>query len=272
MQNRIGPSIIGGVYSILQPLVDGLKLLFKLKININFVNTYLFNCLLIFILSISIILILFIPISNKLLILQIPFNLLLILILLLLSSILIIIIGLLSNNKLALLSSLRHFSVLYSYSLSIIIIFFGISFINSSFNLIEIKVNILSWSYLFFNFFLAFWVLIILINEIKKIGFDILESEGELAGGFSIEFSELNFALLVLSEYIYFISFLLILIIVTMPNINLIIILTISLIVILFFRAILPNYRFDYIMTIFWKYFFIFILLSNLLIIFIVLI
>ena len=75
---------------------------------------------------------------------------------------------------------------------------------HASFILIDIKVNLISWSYIYFNFFL-FWILIILVNELKKIGFDLLESEGELAGGFSIEFSELNFALLVLSEYIYFI-------------------------------------------------------------------
>lgn len=45
IQNRFGPSLVGGINTFLQPLVDGLKLLLKLKKNIINVNTYLFNFL-----------------------------------------------------------------------------------------------------------------------------------------------------------------------------------------------------------------------------------
>lgn len=156
IQNRAGPSKIGGIFVLLQPLVDGFKLLLKNKSNIIYSNKYLFNFLFILLLNLALLLIMLVPISNKILLLQLPFNLIWVIIVLLISSILIILIGILSNNKLSILSSLRHFASLYSYSLSIMIIFFGVASLNSSFTLIEIKVNLSTWSYLYFNFFFLF--------------------------------------------------------------------------------------------------------------------
>jgi NADH:ubiquinone oxidoreductase subunit H len=138
----MGPTKTGGIFSIVQPLADGVKLLFKKKKNIIYTNLYLFNFLFILVLNLAIFTLLFIPISNKILLFQLPFNLIFFIIILLLSSILIIIIGFLSNNKLSILSSLRHFASLYSYSLSIIIIFFGVAYVNSSFTIIDVKVNL----------------------------------------------------------------------------------------------------------------------------------
>ncbi len=265
IQSRQGPSLIGGIYSIIQPLVDGLKLLLKVKKKIINTNTYLFNFLFVLLLNLSLYIILFIPFNNKFILMSIEFNLIFIIILLLLTSIITILISWVSNNKLAILSNLRHFSILYSYSLSIIIIFFGIAFINGSFNILNLKLNQINISYILFCYFLFIWILIIFVNELKKIGFDIIESEGELAGGFTIEFSEINFALLILSEYTNFISFLFIILIIFFNNIYIIFIFIIILLLIL--RAILPNIRFDKVMLIFWKYIFILIFLINIFII-----
>lgn len=272
IQNRSGPSIMGGVYSLLQPLLDGLKLLLKTRNLTTYNNNFYLANSIYLILYIAIILIIMIPITNKLILFNNIFIFIYFIIFLLLSSLCLICVSYLTGNNFSLLSNLRHYSLLYSYSLSIIIIFFGVALINSSFSLIEIKVNLLSGSYLYFNFFFILWFLIIIVTEVKKIGFDVIESEGELASGFFIEFSQLNFALLVLSEYIIFVTLLLLLIILLLPNKKIYIYFCLLLILVQILRAILPNYRYDFIIILFWKYIFILILLSTFFIILILLI
>ncbi len=108
------------------------------------INTIIF----ILLLFISFILILITPISNKILLLQIPYNIIYLIIILLISSLLIIISGIINNSKIGLLSSIRHFGVLYSYSLTIIMIFFVVGFINNSLSILNLKITIINGSIL----------------------------------------------------------------------------------------------------------------------------
>ena len=52
---------------------------------------------------------------------------------------------------------------------------------------------------------LLFWI--ILLTEVKKIPFDVTESEAELGSGYLIEYSGIGFALFIISEYSYILLF-----------------------------------------------------------------
>jgi NADH-quinone oxidoreductase subunit H len=165
-----------------------------------------------------------------------------------------------SNNKFGLLGAIRSLALAISYGLSISLIFFGPCYLSSSFNLQVIALdqqNNTLYIYSCLPLALLFWITI--LTEIKKIPFDVSESESELGSGFMIEYSASNFALFIISEYIYIIVLLNLFIILFLGGaIHGIFIYCLKLCSILLFyfviRSILPNFRFDQIMVLHWKY------------------
>ena len=168
-----------------------------------------------------------------------------------------------SNNKFAFIGAIRSIALSISYGLSLSLIFLSPCYLASSFNLREIIIMQQTGWFLFILFpvSLLFWITI--LTEIKKIPFDVGESEAELGSGFLIEYSATNFAIYVISEYIY-----ILLLLVLFTNLFLGGFLIFSFISLFFFciklfililfyfiiRSILPNFRFDQIMILHWKF------------------
>ena len=101
---------------------------------------------------------------------------------------------------------MRSVALSVSYGLSITLIFLTPCFLSSSYNLKEIMVSQQNNSYYIISCLpIAILFYITILTEIKKIPFDVSKSEAELGSEYMIEYSGSNFALFVISEYIYII-------------------------------------------------------------------
>lgn len=236
IQRRRGPNVVG-LFGLLQPLADGLKLLCKKLIlptnsnaklfllspaiilalsligwnvipfgilmvdeqflNINFINGYYIN----------------LSYSNRfeyfkyLLdtqkgVAQIHYTIFFLLGISSLNVYAIIIAGWSSNSKYAFLGSLRSAAQMISYEISIGLVLLPIVLLSKTFNLTEIVVSqkFTGW----FCFPLLPCVIIFFISmlaETNRTPFDLPEAEAELVAGYNVEYSSLIFSMFFLGEY-----------------------------------------------------------------------
>ena len=268
IQRRRGPNVIG-VYGLLQPLSDGLKLLIKEIIlpSSSNKNIFLFSPLLTFLISLLAWAI--IPFDKYATIAELNLGLLYILGISSIGVYGIIMSGWSSNSKYAFLGALRSTAQMVSYEVSLGFIILTIVLCCESFNINEIiffQKNI----WFVTNFFLLFLIFFISgLAETNRHPFDLPEAEAELVSGYNVEYSAMTFALFSLAEYSNML---------VMSSLNVILffggwnsffsILTflpgsfwfgikICIFVILYVvaRAILPRYRYDQLMYLGWKVF-----------------
>jgi NADH-quinone oxidoreductase subunit H len=119
-----------------------------------------------------------------------------------------------SNNKFSFMGSIRSSSQLISYEIPMIIslipIFISqnqpnISIINLSLkSIVELQKNVWDWN-LFLYPLSCFIFLISLFAENNRLPFDVAESETDLVGGFHTEYGSLKFGIFFLSEYCHLI-------------------------------------------------------------------
>ncbi len=200
IQRRRGPNVVG-VYGLLQPLADGLKLLIKETIVPSSANKVLFFIapMITFILSLmgwGVI-----PFNETALLSDINLGILYLFAISSLSVYGIIMSGWSSNSKYAFLGALRSSAQMVSYEVSIGFIMISIVICVGSFNLSEIvyaQKNI--WFIVpFFPIFLMFFVSA--LAETNRHPFDLPEAEAELVSGYNVEYSAMGFALFFLGEY-----------------------------------------------------------------------
>lgn len=198
-QRRKGPNLVG-FWGVLQPLVDGLKLIFKENIIPIKSNNFLFivAALVPFVLSFSSWII--VPLSaapHSDLSVELP-------LLLSFSSIGvygIIFSGWASNSKYAFLGGLRSAAQVISYELAIGFSYLCVVAVSHSMNLMTI---VYSQSIVWFIFPLlpvALIFLIAMLAETNRTPFDLPEAEAELVAGYNVEYSSLLFAFFFLAEY-----------------------------------------------------------------------
>ena len=90
-----------------------------------------------------------------------------------------------------------------------------------------------------------------MLTEIKKIPFDVAKSKAKLRSEYMVEYSGINFALLVLSKYIFIIIAVIVFIILftkVSSTFNFFIKFQLLLFGYLITRSVLPNLRFDQVM------------------------
>ena len=268
IQRRRGPNVIG-VYGLLQPLSDGLKLLIKEIILPSSSNKhiFIFSPMLTFLISLlgwSII-----PFDKYATISELSLGILYLLGISAIGVYGIIMSGWSSNSKYAFLGSLRSTAQMVSYEVSLGFIIITVAICCESFNINEI---IFFQKHIWFVncFYLLFTIFFISgLAETNRHPFDLPEAEAELVSGYNVEYSAMTFALFSLAEY----SNMLI-----MSSLNVILFwggwiapfqfleslpgsfwfsIKICIFVILYVvvRAILPRYRYDQLMFLGWKVF-----------------
>ena len=243
IQHRIGPNITG-IYGILQPIADGLKLLLKEILIPQKSRIILFSLspLISFLLSLSL-WILTLLVDSYL-------GILIILTIGGLELYGILLGGWSSQNKFTLISCIRTTSQLISYELLLSIIYFLLAISIGSFRLSYFKLYL---SCLDINLLILLPIylisLFVILAETNRAPFDLAESESELVAGFFTEHSAIIFALYFLAEYsnMIFLSYLFSILFTTSLYL-----LPFHLFYFIWVRASLPRIRYDHLIKLSW--------------------
>jgi NADH-quinone oxidoreductase subunit H len=267
-QMRWGANVIGP-FGLLQPFADGIKLMHKEVILPTNIDLPIFILAPIMTFGLSLASWAVIPWGPGLVFSDINLGLLYILAIGSMSVLGIVLAGWSSNSTYALYGGFRAAAQMISYEVSMGIIILSIILTTQSFNLSDIVRSQQSYWFILPHFPAFVMFVISALAETNRTPFDLAEAEGELAGGFNVEYSATPFAAFFLAEYGNMILMSAITAILFLggwlPPFQWIIWdwvpgplwfslkIVIMLFVFLWVRASLPRYRYDQLMSIGWK-------------------
>lgn len=200
-QWRLGPNRVGPL-GLIQPIADGVKLLFKQEIvpSAADITTYFLAPAISLIAAFAVIAV--IPISPNFYIADVNVALLLVLALSSMGIYGVILAGWSSGSKYPFLGALRACAQMISYELSLAFAGVGVVILAGSFSLREIVVAQGSLWFVVPQI-LGFIVFLIAgFAEANRAPFDMPECESELVAGYHTEYSSMKFAMFFLGEYV----------------------------------------------------------------------
>ena len=281
MQIRIGPNRVGPL-GLLQPIADGVKLLFKEIISPTQASTGLFFIAPVMALVPAFAAWAVVPFSPELVLADINAGLLYVMALTSLGVYGVIIAGWASNSKYAFLGAMRSAAQMVSYEIAMGFALVVVLMVSGSLNLTDIVngqgrglfagagLNFLSWNWLpLLPVTVVYFVAG--VAETNRAPFDVVEGESEIVAGHMVEYSGMAYALFFIAEYanMWLISVLAVVmffggwqspidsvIFNWVPPIlwmGIKVFFVVSLF--LWFRATFPRYRYDQIMRLGWKVF-----------------
>ncbi len=275
MQIRPGPNRVG-YWGLLQPIVDGVKLLFKEIIIPTGANKFLFIMAPALSLAVALAAWAVVPFGDTLILANVNAGLLYLLSLTSLGVYGIIIAGWSSNSKYSFLGAMRSAAQMVSYELAMGFALVCVLLAAQSLNLGDIVrgqqngYGLLGWYFIpLFPMFVVYFIAG--VAETNRSPFDLSEGESEIVAGFHVEYSGMGFAMFFLAEYA---NMILIAALATvfflggwLPPLDIapfnkipglfwmIGKMFIMLFLFLWFRASFPRYRYDQLMRLGWKVF-----------------
>jgi len=270
MQLRKGPNVVGP-FGLLQPLADGLKLLFKETIIPSGANKIVFMAAPMITFVLSLVAWAVIPFDEDMVLADINVGILYLFAISSLGVYGIIMAGWASNSIYPFLGALRSAAQMVSYEVSIGFVIITVLLCVGSLNLNDVVeaqrglwfcIPLLPMFVIFFISALA---------ETNRAPFDLPEAEAELVSGYNVEYSSMTFALFFLGEYANMILMSAMTVILFLggwlPPLNLepftwipgpiwfALKISAVLFCFLWVRATFPRYRYDQLMRLGWKVF-----------------
>ena len=207
IQDRLGPTRVGGKFGWLQSLADGIKLIQKEDLAPNAADKMLFRVAPYLVVIASFAAFLVLPFSDGWTALALDAGLFVALALLSLEVLGIILAGYSSGSKWSLFGGMREAAQMVSYEIPLGLTAVIPVTIAGSMNLGDIGAMQRGWFTNWFIFhnpfaFLAFFVFFtVTLASNKRAPFDLAEAESELVGGFHTEYSGMRWSFFFLAEY-----------------------------------------------------------------------
>jgi NAD(P)H-quinone oxidoreductase subunit 1 len=204
-QQRIGPEYAGPL-GVLQPVADGIKLVFKEDVIPAKADPWLFTLGPILVVLPVFLSYLIVPFGQNLVITDLNVGIFLWIALSSIAPIGLLMSGYASNNKYALLGGLRAAAQSISYEIPLALAVLAIALMSNSLSTIDIVQQQSGYGILGWNVwrqpigFIVFWIAA--LAECERLPFDLPEAEEELVAGYQTEYAGMKFGLFYLGSYV----------------------------------------------------------------------
>ena len=201
VQRRKGPNVVG-FYGLLQPIVDGIKLLVKETLLPGMSNTAVFILAPVVTFVLAFVGWVVVPFERGVVLFDMNLGMLYLFIVSSFGIYGILMAGWSSNSKYSFLGALRSTAQMISYEISFGLIVIVVVVCSSSFNLTSIVLAQAGVWHIVPLFPIAVMFFVSALAETNRSPFDLPEAEAELVSGYNVEYSAVGFVLFFIAEYL----------------------------------------------------------------------